>query len=332
MSKYHQPSDPSARTGGTSAPSNSISGNEWSVSCHFAAETEEPGTGDQPPPPRPRWTGEEEDLSLPNALRRKEEPDSPPPAPRRSRWPSFLILTAGPAALAGIMLFLADGAAFLAGGNVANDAISVETTSIAPGTLDVASLAPAVPARATPPETEHVSHDRLDGGRFNDRYEAAKWVDATGNKLREKIQDRMKQDLQTAPDGTPVNTELQPFAQSGPELGYADSSRRNSEAHLAINEMAPRTGKTTRTGTQTAHAAVTPLTASAETSTDETEKPASVTADVNLRKSDQKDAEILAVIPDNSRVDVGDCGKWWCEVSYAGKSGFVGVKFIDTGN
>lgn len=331
MSKYHQPSDPSARTGGTSAPSNSISGNEWSVSCHFASGAEEPGANDQPPP-RPRWTGEEEDLALPNALRRKEEPDSPPPAPSRARWPSVLILTAGPATLAGIMLFLADGAAVFSGGTIAEDAISVETTFIKPSTLDLASLSAAVPAKSAPPAAEQIASDRLDGGRFDDRYDAAKWVDATGNKLREKIQDRMKQDLQTEPDGTPVNTELRPFAQTGPELGYADSNNKNNEGHLAINKMAPRTGQTMRTGTRTTHAAVTPLSASAETSPDAEEQPASVTADVNLRKSDEKDAEVLAVIPDNSKVDVGTCGKWWCEVSYAGKSGFVGVKFIDAGN
>jgi uncharacterized protein YgiM (DUF1202 family) len=333
MFKYHQPSAPSSLPGGASASSSSVSGNEWSVSCHFSPASEEKDIKDQPPQPRLRWTGEEEDLSLPSALRRKEAAETPRPAPRRPLWPSVLILTAGPAALAGIMLFLADGAAVFSAGGVASDAISVETTSIKPGPVDLATLPATAPAESTRPAAGPVSRDQIDSGRFNDRFEAAKWVDATGNKLREKIQDRMKQDLQAAPDGNPVNTELRPYAQNGALLGYADSTRKSNEGQTAIKQMsADPDRQTARTATRTEYAAVMPDVDPSEASAEETDRAASVTANVNLRKSDQKDAEVLAVIPESAKIAVGSCDKWWCEVQYAGKSGFVGVKFVDTGN
>ena len=50
---------------------------------------------------------------------------------------------------------------------------------------------------------------------------------------------------------------------------------------------------------------------------------------VNLRQSQEKDAPVIAVVPANSAVSVGECGSWWCEVVYEGKRGFVGQKYVE---
>ncbi|WP_420410827.1 SH3 domain-containing protein [Roseibium sp.] len=53
-----------------------------------------------------------------------------------------------------------------------------------------------------------------------------------------------------------------------------------------------------------------------------------VTASVNLRQSDQKNGKIIGTVPDGTEIQYETCGKWWCEVVYEGKTGFVGQKFV----
>lgn len=53
------------------------------------------------------------------------------------------------------------------------------------------------------------------------------------------------------------------------------------------------------------------------------------TASVNMRLSEKKNSEIIAVIPANTTVSFNECGKWWCGVAYDGKTGFVGQRFVE---
>ncbi|WP_421982660.1 hypothetical protein [Roseibium sp.] len=53
------------------------------------------------------------------------------------------------------------------------------------------------------------------------------------------------------------------------------------------------------------------------------------TASVNMRLSEKKNSEIIAVIPANTTVSFNECGKWWCGVEYDGQTGFVGQRFVE---
>ncbi|WP_415717187.1 SH3 domain-containing protein [Roseibium sp.] len=54
-----------------------------------------------------------------------------------------------------------------------------------------------------------------------------------------------------------------------------------------------------------------------------------ILASVNLRESEDKDATVLAVIPENTDVRFNECGTWWCGVIHDGKTGFVGQKYLE---
>ncbi len=51
-------------------------------------------------------------------------------------------------------------------------------------------------------------------------------------------------------------------------------------------------------------------------------KPATVAADVNLRKGPGTDSEILTLIPRGTMVEVGTCTNGWCQVSWNGQDGY----------
>ena len=51
-------------------------------------------------------------------------------------------------------------------------------------------------------------------------------------------------------------------------------------------------------------------------------KPATVAADVNLRKGPGTDSEILTLIPKGTMVEVGACTNGWCQVSWNGQDGY----------
>lgn len=53
-----------------------------------------------------------------------------------------------------------------------------------------------------------------------------------------------------------------------------------------------------------------------------------ISAAVNMRQSDDKDAPVLEVIPAGTEVRYDACGPWWCGVTHQGKTGFVGQKFL----
>ena len=51
-------------------------------------------------------------------------------------------------------------------------------------------------------------------------------------------------------------------------------------------------------------------------------KPATVAADVNLRKGPGTDNEIITLIPRGTMVEVGTCAYNWCQVSWNGQDGY----------
>jgi hypothetical protein len=51
-------------------------------------------------------------------------------------------------------------------------------------------------------------------------------------------------------------------------------------------------------------------------------KPATVAAEVNLRKGPGTDSEIITLIPKGTMVEVGTCTNGWCRVSWNGQDGY----------
>src|SRR5215472_13443944 len=51
-------------------------------------------------------------------------------------------------------------------------------------------------------------------------------------------------------------------------------------------------------------------------------KPATVVADVNLRKGPGTDSEIVTLIPKGTTVEVGTCTNGWCMVTFNGMDGY----------
>jgi Bacterial SH3 domain len=51
-------------------------------------------------------------------------------------------------------------------------------------------------------------------------------------------------------------------------------------------------------------------------------KPATVAAEVNLRKGPGTDSEIITLIPKGTMVEVGTCANGWCMVSFNGQDGY----------
>ena len=51
-------------------------------------------------------------------------------------------------------------------------------------------------------------------------------------------------------------------------------------------------------------------------------KPATVAAEVNLRKGPGTDSEIVTLIPKGTVVEVGTCTNGWCQVSWNGQDGY----------
>jgi hypothetical protein len=51
-------------------------------------------------------------------------------------------------------------------------------------------------------------------------------------------------------------------------------------------------------------------------------KPATVAAEVNLRKGPGTDSEIITLIPKGTMVEVGTCTNGWCQVSWNGQDGY----------
>jgi uncharacterized protein YraI len=60
-------------------------------------------------------------------------------------------------------------------------------------------------------------------------------------------------------------------------------------------------------------------------------KPATVSADVNLRKAAGTDGEVIALIPKGSKVEVGRCTDGWCQVTWNGHDGYAIARNLGLG-
>ena len=54
-----------------------------------------------------------------------------------------------------------------------------------------------------------------------------------------------------------------------------------------------------------------------------------ISASVNLRQSADKNAAVLTVIPEGTKVRFDTCDTWWCGVSFDGRKGFVGRNYLE---
>jgi len=52
-------------------------------------------------------------------------------------------------------------------------------------------------------------------------------------------------------------------------------------------------------------------------------KTITLVRETNLRKEPSKDSEALTLIPKGARIEVGQCEKEWCKVSFNGQEGYV---------
>jgi uncharacterized protein YraI len=59
-------------------------------------------------------------------------------------------------------------------------------------------------------------------------------------------------------------------------------------------------------------------------------KPSATISVTNLRTAPRTDSEVLTVIPRGTTIEVGDCRKGWCRVSWNGRDGYAGVRNLDT--
>lgn len=60
-------------------------------------------------------------------------------------------------------------------------------------------------------------------------------------------------------------------------------------------------------------------------------KPATVSADVNLRKAAGTESEVVTLIPKGSKVEVGKCSSGWCQVTWNGQEGFAIARNLGLG-
>jgi uncharacterized protein YraI len=60
-------------------------------------------------------------------------------------------------------------------------------------------------------------------------------------------------------------------------------------------------------------------------------KPATVSADVNLRKAAGTDSEVLTLIPKGSKVEVGKCTNGWCQVTWNSQDGYAIARNLGLG-
>ena len=59
--------------------------------------------------------------------------------------------------------------------------------------------------------------------------------------------------------------------------------------------------------------------------------PGQTTGSVNMRTGPGTAYPVIAQIPAGAPVDIGNCGGW-CELNYAGRSGYVSANFVATRN
>jgi uncharacterized protein YraI len=60
-------------------------------------------------------------------------------------------------------------------------------------------------------------------------------------------------------------------------------------------------------------------------------EPAVVSSDLNMRSGPAFDYGVVEVIPGGAAVDARGCGRGWCRVNYAGRTGFARSGYLSFG-
>jgi uncharacterized protein YgiM (DUF1202 family) len=307
-------------------------------------------------PPRLRGGGEEDDgdLMIPEILRKPPEVPTGRTDEKAGEKPSearFRLVPVVAASAAGLLLVVAAGATIYAAGRLSNQ----DAGTVAVKTISLEGQTSTTKAKQTRPDTAAPAQaNGLDKSGFDLRFNSAKAADPNPDSLKIKNQDRLAKIPLEGPD--PAGSARQAGAPANPGtpsplpvLGYASVPNPHAgwdEGQRAIYAAAPEppaksariAGKTAagETGNKAelaaAAPAVTPVAPATPANTLEpgpVTETSTVTADVNLRSAAEKDAPVLIVVPKGTSVGVGSCDNWWCAVSFDGRTGFVGKKFVD---
>ncbi|MBD1545282.1 SH3 domain-containing protein [Roseibium aggregatum] len=306
-------------------------------------------------PPRLRGVEAEDDgdLMIPDILRKP--PDIHVDQDQETAWHgpaerNFRLLPVAAASAAGLLLVLAGGAMIYAAGTLSNrdtGTVSVKTISLE-GQTSAGSDGDAGPQASAP-----VKAQAFDQSGFDLRFNSAKAADTHPGSLKIKSQDRIaKIPLEKTGKAGAGELSSRPGSRSHlPVLGYASvpnphvgwdegqkaissAADRASlkDARIATNQPAdavPAGGTDDGTDVAASAPAVTPAAPGNTLDPGEMTETSTVTADVNLRSAAEKDAPVLTVVPNGTSVGVGSCDRWWCAVSFNGRTGFVGKKFVD---
>ena len=143
---------------------------------------------------------------------------------------------------------------------------------------------------------------------------------------------------QPLPVETSVSTAASPSTASQSENGLLPTLQTPAQApsrtipltepaRLPESAAAPTAAAATEEPTEKAAAEPKPVSAAIQSADGDT-PTGQVTISVNLRAAEDKNSEILAVVPQDAEVVLGDCGRWWCAVSYDGHQGFIGKNFV----
>lgn len=126
----------------------------------------------------------------------------------------------------------------------------------------------------------------------------------------------------------PVPVSIPTAGLTTPAYALLASQAEQSRANAAPDEEAIAANNSPAVASDQAVADVTPVESGPAQGIGAYANSGKTTASVNMRLSEQKNSEIIAVIPGNTTISFNECGKWWCGVEYNGKTGFVGQRFV----
>ncbi|WP_346898371.1 SH3 domain-containing protein [uncultured Roseibium sp.] len=277
------------------------------------------------------------DLMIPDVLRKPQKApvsqgdENTAGQPEAARFRPFPVAVAS---AAGLMLVVAAAATIYAAGHLSNQ----DAGTIAVKTVSLEGKTSTDQAQQTGPDASASAHSKALGkSGFDARFNSAKAADPNPGALKIKRQDRIaKTPLEKTGADNPVTAKAvaghSGTGASLPVLGYASAPNPHAgwdEGQTAIASAAGQPSlKDARVAAAEPVAATpepAPETAAASGQMTET---STITADVNLRSAAEKEAPVLTVVPKGTSVAVGSCDNWWCAVSFDGRSGFVGKKFV----
>ncbi|WP_306143553.1 hypothetical protein [Roseibium sp. MMSF_3412] len=279
----------------------------------------------------------------------QKTPRSKAPGGRRFSTPRFRTLAAGT-----LLVGLAGGAALALGlpdmmiadapatRPVSTELIVTEPPLAPAAGTTVADTAPAIsdhesagianPFNTATPQQIAEAKDRLRLAFASGNTGIAHMSPGSGDRAVAPVYPQAPSDQPAATEAVP-NTAV-PIANPTPGLSTPAYARRRT-ADPQSPRPQPRENEAVATNNSPdavlikAAAGPAPVEASPEQGPGAYPNSGRTTASVNMRISEKKNSEIIAVIPGNTAVSFNECGKWWCGVEYEGKTGFVGQRFVN---